>query len=60
MTRAEFARLVKRRTLTVLFHNAETNVVTAVCADTKMTITLRPDLEWDGKTYVKKEGFPDV
>ena len=43
MTRAEFVRLVKRGTLTLLFHNAETNVVSA-SASTGAAITMRPDL----------------
>lgn len=43
MTRAEFRRLVKRGVLTLVFHNAETGVVTA--ATTRgYKITLRPDL----------------
>ena len=43
MTRTEFVRLVKKGTLTLLFHNAETNVVKAA-AKNGTIITLRPDL----------------
>ncbi len=55
MTRAEFQRLVKEGGLTLLFHNAETNVITAAAGKTGVQITLRPDLIWNGKTYVKKD-----
>jgi hypothetical protein len=44
MTRAEFARLVKRGVLNLLWHNAETNEVEAVAPRTGMRVRLRPDL----------------
>lgn len=43
MTKAEFVRLVNEKILTLLFHNAETGVVSASCV-TGVVVTMRPDL----------------
>lgn len=44
MRRAEFKRLKEAGQLTILFHNAETGVVTGVIRATRVQVTLRPDL----------------
>jgi hypothetical protein len=44
MTRKEFVRLVKKGTMNLLWHNAETNERTAIAPLTGMIVTLRPDL----------------
>ena len=54
MTRKEFQRLVKKGTLTLLFHNAETGAVKAAAGRTGVIIHLRPDIIWDGEKYVEK------
>lgn len=44
MRKVEFVRLVQRGTLTLVWHNAETGVVTATAGRTGVTVTMRPDL----------------